>query len=136
MDSSTPVTIEELTEEQAASELARLALEVADHDTRYWEEAAPSITDSDYDTLKQRNAVIETRFPHLMREDSPSLKDELRYANRSAKGGPAAPTISVTLDPADSIEGHALRAAYPIEDWPPAPEQKVNRAGFAGGHLV
>jgi NAD-dependent DNA ligase len=33
---------------------------------------APTISDADYDALKQRNLAIEARFPHLKRADSPS----------------------------------------------------------------
>jgi len=37
------------------SELARLAKEIAEHDTRYYQDDAPSIPDADYDALRQRN---------------------------------------------------------------------------------
>ena len=64
----------ELTEAEAADELARLADDIAAHDLRYFQEDAPSISDADYDALKQRNAAIEARFPHLVRDNSPSLR--------------------------------------------------------------
>jgi DNA ligase (NAD+) len=63
-----------LTEPEAAEELARLADELAGHDLRYYRDDAPTISDSDYDALKRRNAEIEARFPHLVRDNSPSLK--------------------------------------------------------------
>jgi DNA ligase (NAD+) len=64
----------DLTESEAAEELARLAAALAAHDRAYFQDDAPSISDGDYDALKRRNADIEARFPGLVREDSPSKK--------------------------------------------------------------
>ncbi|MEO8812717.1 MAG: NAD-dependent DNA ligase LigA, partial [Caulobacteraceae bacterium] len=63
-----------LSETQAAEELTRLADEIAAHDLRYFRDEAPTISDGEYDALKRRNTRIESRFPHLTRENSPSLK--------------------------------------------------------------
>jgi DNA ligase (NAD+) len=65
---------ETLTEAEAVEELERLADELAAHDLRYFQEEAPSISDAEYDALKRRNGEIEARFPHLIRENSPSLR--------------------------------------------------------------
>ncbi len=72
MPEVTPV--EALSEAEAVSELTRLADEIAAHDIRYYREDAPSVSDAEYDALKQRNAAIEARFPLLIRENSPSLR--------------------------------------------------------------
>ena len=69
---SSPVPVERLTRAQAASELARLAAEIAHHDRRYYRDATPEISDAEYDALRQRNQAIEARFPDLIRADSPS----------------------------------------------------------------
>jgi len=70
-----PLTpVDSLTEEQAAAELARLAKLIAEHDKRYYQEDAPTVTDAEYDALRQRNAAIEARFPALVRKDSPSRR--------------------------------------------------------------
>ena len=66
--------VEDLTLEEAALELERLAEEIAGHDRRYHGEDAPVISDADYDALKRRNDAIEARFPDLVRSDSPSLR--------------------------------------------------------------
>jgi len=66
--------VADLTETEASAELARLADELAGHDLRYFQDEAPSISDADYDALKRRNSDIEARFPHLVRDNSPSLR--------------------------------------------------------------
>lgn len=66
--------VETLDEEQAAAELAFLALEIARHDELYHSHDAPEISDAEYDALKRRNDAIEKRFPQLRRADSPSLR--------------------------------------------------------------
>ncbi len=66
--------VEELTREEAAIELERLAKEIAEHDYHYYVEDAPVISDAEYDALRRRNAAIEARFPDLIRPDSPSRR--------------------------------------------------------------
>ena len=67
------IEVRKLTEVEAAAELERLAREIGEHDARYHGEDAPTITDAEYDALRQRNSAIEKRFPKLVREDSPSF---------------------------------------------------------------
>jgi DNA ligase (NAD+) len=66
--------VADLTQAEAADELARLAADLAEHDRRYFQDDAPLVSDAEYDALKRRNGDIEARFPALIREDSPSRK--------------------------------------------------------------
>jgi DNA ligase (NAD+) len=68
------VPVERLSEQEAASELAALAEQIAAHDAAYYQNDAPEITDAAYDALRQRNLALEAQFPHLKRADSPSDK--------------------------------------------------------------
>ena len=64
----------DLTEIEAKAELERLSKEMAKADIAYYQNDDPYLTDAAYDALKLRNEQIEARFPHLIREDSPSKK--------------------------------------------------------------
>lgn len=68
------ISVDHLTEQEAAQELARLAALIAHHDRLYYLEDQPEVSDAEYDDLRIRNAEIEKRFPELIREDSPSLR--------------------------------------------------------------
>lgn len=69
-----PPFIENSPEADTAAELAHLAAEIARHDEAYHRHDTPLISDAEYDALRQRNATLEVRFPHLLRADSPSLR--------------------------------------------------------------
>ncbi|MGY3436556.1 MULTISPECIES: NAD-dependent DNA ligase LigA [unclassified Marinovum] len=66
------IDVSKLTEEQARSELAELAEALGAANAAYHGEDAPEISDAAYDSLKRRNAEIESQFPNLKRSDSPS----------------------------------------------------------------
>lgn len=66
------LTVDEMNEEQARRELARLAAFLGQANTAYHRADAPEISDAEYDAAKRRNAAIEARFPDLKRADSPS----------------------------------------------------------------
>ena len=71
-DALRALAVEDMTPLDASAELARLAVEIAEHDQRYYRDDAPSVTDADYDTLRQRNLAIEAKFPEQKRPDSPT----------------------------------------------------------------
>lgn len=66
------VDVDTLTETQARAELAALSDVIARANTAYHTDDAPVLSDAEYDSLRQRNAAIEARFPALKRSDSTS----------------------------------------------------------------
>ncbi len=66
--------IETITEKQAATELEKIAQEMAKADIAYYQNDAPYMSDAEYDALKQRNIELEAQFPQLIRPDSPSKR--------------------------------------------------------------
>ena len=87
--------VESLTPSEAEAELARLAREIAEHDRRYYSEDAPTVSDAEYDALRNRNAEIEARFPELVRADSPSLKVGVAPTSVFGKVVHAVPMLSL-----------------------------------------
>ncbi len=88
------IDVDTLTEAEAAAELTRLAAEMERHDALY-AEAAPEISDAEYDALRVRNAAIEARFPALIRPDSPSLKVGAPVSSQFAEVRHGVPMLSL-----------------------------------------
>ena len=91
--SATP--IDKLTPAQAKAELKRLVVEIGEHDKRYYQEDAPTVSDAVYDGLRRRNDAIEQRFPELIRADSPSRRIGAPPAQKFAKIRHAVPMLSL-----------------------------------------
>ena len=66
--------VEEISREEAASELKRIADEMAKADIAYYQNDDPYLTDAQYDALKKRNEQLEARFPDLKLADGPSVR--------------------------------------------------------------
>ena len=84
-----------LTRARAKVELKRLALELEAHDRRYYQDDAPSVTDAEYDALRQRYNAIEKRFPEFVTSESPSQKVGAQPSGRFAKVRHAVPMLSL-----------------------------------------
>jgi DNA ligase (NAD+) len=88
--------VDALTEKEARTELARLAMEIAHHDALYYQQDAPEVSDAEYDTLRQRNEAIEAQFPKLVRSDSPSKRVGAAPAAGFAKVRHSIPMLSLS----------------------------------------
>lgn len=87
--------VADLTKAQAKVEWKRLALELEGHDRRYYQDDAPSITDAEYDALRQRFNAIELRFPDFVTPDSPSQTVGAAPSGRFKKVRHAVPMLSL-----------------------------------------
>ncbi|MCE5267542.1 MAG: NAD-dependent DNA ligase LigA [Planctomycetaceae bacterium] len=56
------------------SEIARLREEIRYHDRKYYVEAAPEISDTEYDRLMKRLEKLEAEHPELVTADSPTQR--------------------------------------------------------------
>jgi DNA ligase (NAD+) len=88
-------SIEDLTEKQAKAEHARLADEIAEHDRRYYQEDAPTVSDAEYDALRRRYNAIEARFPQLRTAESLTQHVGAAPSARFAKVRHAVPMLSL-----------------------------------------
>ena len=89
------VAVGALTEAQAKAEHARLEAEIAAHDRRYYQEDAPTVSDAQYDKLRQRYAAIEARFPQLRTAASLTQRVGAAPSARFAKARHVVPMLSL-----------------------------------------
>ena len=87
--------ISKLTKAQAKVEHMRLALELEGHDKRYYQDDAPSVSDGEYDALRQRFNAIEKRFPEFVSAESPSQKIGAAPSGRFKKVRHSLPMLSL-----------------------------------------
>jgi DNA ligase (NAD+) len=108
------VDVAKLTKAQAKVELTRLALELEGHDKRYYQDDAPSVTDAEYDALRQRYNAIEKRFPEFVTTDSPSQKIGAQPSGRFAKVRHAVPMLSLDngFSAEPKIDGLSMSLRY------------------------
>ena len=89
------LAVDELTTAQAKAEHARLEAQIAAHDRRYYQEDAPSVSDAEYDRLRQRYSAVEARFPQLRTATSLTQRVGAAPSTRFAKVRHALPMLSL-----------------------------------------
>lgn len=67
----------------AATRIARLRDEIRHHDRKYYVEAAPEISDREYDRLLDELRSLEAKHPELVTADSPTQ----RIGDEPVEGG-------------------------------------------------
>src|SRR5437016_3229781 len=60
------------TESAARDRIEELRRQIEEHNRRYYEEAAPTISDREYDQLYRELGDLEKRYPHFAAADSPT----------------------------------------------------------------
>ena len=68
------MTVMALEEHDAAKRVAELRREIEEHNHRYYQQAAPTISDREYDQLYRELTDLEKRFPKLAAPDSPTQR--------------------------------------------------------------
>src|SRR5213596_2393560 len=63
-----------MTEAEACARIETLRRDITEHNRRYYEEAAPTISDREYDRLYKQLVDLETQFPELVTPDSPTQR--------------------------------------------------------------
>jgi DNA ligase (NAD+) len=94
------IAVSDLSAKQAKAEHDRLEVQIKENSERYYQKDAPTISDAEYDALRQRYDEIEARFPDLKTFES--LQVGGAPSGRFAKVRHAVPMLS--LDNAFSEE--------------------------------
>jgi DNA ligase (NAD+) len=63
-----------MTEAEARARIEALRRDITEHNRRYYEEAAPTISDREYDQLYKELVDLETQFPELVTPNSPTQR--------------------------------------------------------------
>ncbi|MEO8755127.1 MAG: NAD-dependent DNA ligase LigA, partial [Casimicrobiaceae bacterium] len=58
----------------AVERVAALRTEIAAHNRRYYEDDAPTVSDAEYDALFRELQALESQYPELVAEDSPTQR--------------------------------------------------------------
>lgn len=124
-------------------EIADLRAEIAEHDTRYYKLAQPTIDDQAYDRLKSRLQALESRYPELDLPDSPShsVGDDRSKGFESYTHRKPMLSLDNTYNQADLLAfGRRLEKLFPEQDLPYIIEPKIDGVAvslsYENGQLI
>ncbi len=129
----TKLAVADLSAEQAKAEHARLHAELTAHDKRYFQDDAPTVSDAEYDALRQRYGAIEQRFPELRTLESLTLKVGVG-ADRALRQGAACRADALARQcvrgrgrrRASSSASAVSSSSMPRSRWPSTAEPKID----------
>ncbi|MBQ8751207.1 MAG: NAD-dependent DNA ligase LigA [Alphaproteobacteria bacterium] len=87
--------IKNISENEAKEKLEFLAKEIEKADIAYYQNDAPYIDDAKYDELRHLNNALEAKFPHLIRDDSPSKRIGAKLKSEFKKVELSVPMLSL-----------------------------------------
>ncbi|WP_230530995.1 NAD-dependent DNA ligase LigA [Microvirga roseola] len=90
------IPVDQLTPQEARAEHDALGAEITEHDRRYYEEDAPSVSDAEYDALRLRYEAIEARFPELKTPESLTQKVGSKVSEKFGKIRHRVPMLSLS----------------------------------------
>ena len=93
--------VDRLNPEEARAEHEALGVEIAEHDRRYYEEDAPTVSDAEYDALRKRYEALEEAFPELKTPESLTQKVGSKVSEKFAKIRHRVPMLSLANGFAD-----------------------------------
>jgi DNA ligase (NAD+) len=111
-----------LSAEQARAEHHRLGQEIAEHDRRYYEEDSPTVSDAEYDALRQRYEALEAQFPELTTKESRTQVVGSKPSEKFAKVRHRVPMLSLANGFSDEeVEEFVARIRRFLQWKPDAP---------------
>ena len=93
--------LDSLTLLEARIEHDALERDIAEHDRRYYQDDAPTISDAEYDALRRRYEALEQQFPELKSADSLTRTVGAKASERFAKVRHRVPMLSLANGFAD-----------------------------------
>src|SRR6188472_3889711 len=117
------------TKRSAQKRITELQRQVEDHNRRYYQEAAPVISDREYDELYRELLELEKRFPQLASSESPTHKVGGAPLDSFAQITHRVPMLSLdnTYSESEVAEFYRrLQKALPDEPIPVVIEPKVD----------
>ena len=119
---------------EVVARVAELTEDVRRHDVRYFQDDAPEISDAEYDSLRRELIQLETEYPSLLAQDSPTQQVGAAPADGFATAPHRSPMLSLdNAMNADEMRAFCGRIAKLLDDPTPiefVAEPKLDGSGI------